>query len=226
MKNFFFKKNLKLIHKLFFKSITKIYTPIKIKTYLKKNKIKKLHLGSGRNLKINWLNSDLEPKSLNAIYLDASKKFPFENNLIDYIYSEHMIEHLDYKSGLNLMCESYRVLKPGGKIRITTPDLDVLYEIYKNKDNFYDDYIAWSSKENFLFGNSIEVFNNFFQNWGHKFIYNKNFLKKNLQKIGFKDLNFYKLNESNDFNLKNLENESRLPKNFLQIESFTIEGSK
>ena len=63
------------------------------------------------------------------------------------------------------------------------------------------------------------------RNWGHKFIYSKNFLKINM-KIGFKNLEFFKILESKDENLKNLENTSRLPENFLQIESFTIEGVK
>ena len=47
-----------------------------------------------------------------------------------------------------------------------------------------------------------------------------------MEKIGFKNLEFFKILESKDENLKNLENTSRLPENFLQIESFTIEGVK
>ncbi len=38
----------------------------------------------------------------------------------------------------NLLFECYRVLKPGGIIRIITPNLDYLYELYINNENILD----------------------------------------------------------------------------------------
>ena len=81
---------------------------IRIRSYLKTNEIKKLHIGAGKNILKGWLNADIKA-SLKTVYLDASKKFPFKNNTFDYIFSEHLIEHLDYKGGINMLSECYRI---------------------------------------------------------------------------------------------------------------------
>jgi SAM-dependent methyltransferase len=59
-----------------------------------------------------------------------SDKFPFDDNFFDVIYHKSVIEHVF--SPNNLMEESKRVLKPGGKMIILTPDwvsqMKVFYE--------------------------------------------------------------------------------------------------
>ena len=121
-----------------------------ISNYLKNNQIKKLHLGSG-NRKINgWLNADIEATSLVA-YIDVTKKFSINNEMIDYIFSEHMIEHINHHDGLKMLNESFRILKYSGKIRISTPDLQFLVDLYLDKNNqLKNDYIIWTCKS-FLF---------------------------------------------------------------------------
>ncbi|TKY91819.1 MAG: class I SAM-dependent methyltransferase, partial [Candidatus Methanomarinus sp.] len=48
---------------------------------------------------------------------DVSKKLPFDNESIDYIYSSHLIEHLNKEVGEKLLQECFRVLKKGGLFR-------------------------------------------------------------------------------------------------------------
>jgi predicted SAM-dependent methyltransferase len=50
----------------------------------------------------------------------------FEDNTFDYIFSEHMIEHVDHDGAVAMLRECYRVLKPGGTICMATPDLAVI----------------------------------------------------------------------------------------------------
>ena len=62
---------------------------------------------------------------------DVSKEpFPFEDNAFDIVYHKSLIEHL--YSPEHLMRETYRVLKPGGRVIILTPDwvsqMKVFYE--------------------------------------------------------------------------------------------------
>ena len=59
-------------------------------------------------------------------------RIPFEDNTFDYIFSKSLIEHI--YSPENMLKEAYRVLKPGGKIIIMTPDWRSDYKI------FWDDY--------------------------------------------------------------------------------------
>ena len=49
---------------------------------------------------------------------------PFRSESVQMVYSEHMLEHmLPTTGGRNWLQELYRVLVPGGRIRLATPDL-------------------------------------------------------------------------------------------------------
>jgi predicted SAM-dependent methyltransferase len=202
-----------------------------IKRYLSVNGVKKLQIGSGENFLEGWINSDIDPCSDNKIYLDASKSFPFEDSTFDYVFSEHMIEHITYQEGFNMLSECYRILIPGGKIRVATPDLQFLFELYKlNKSELQNEYIKWSVKKSNIPGVTAFadtfVINKFFSGWEHKFIYDEKALRYTLLKIGFTGIKKCHLNESDDELLRGLENENRMPAGFLELETIVLEGTK
>ncbi len=85
----------------------------------------KLQLGCGHNLLPGWINTDIEPDAT-ADYLDFSKPFPFQDDVFAAVFCEHTIEHLPKPTGLHLISETFRVLKPGGQFRIVTPSLEKL----------------------------------------------------------------------------------------------------
>ena len=189
----------------------------------------KLHLGCGRNILDGWINTDYNTAKFGGSkYLDVTKKFPYDNNSVDYIFSEHMIEHITYHEGKFMLEESFRVLKSGGKIRISTPDLKFLIKLYnEDKTELQKRYIEYSFKEYKLDGNSDTfVINNFHRDWGHIFIYDEKTLKSLFESIGFFDLKCYGLMESDDEELMGVEHIIRQPDGFIQLESFTVEGTK
>lgn len=59
---------------------------------------------------------------------------PIKENSAEIVYSSHTIEHVDDKAVLNMLKEAYRILKPGGCIRLTTPDANIEYEAYVKED--------------------------------------------------------------------------------------------
>jgi SAM-dependent methyltransferase len=70
---------------------------------------------------------------LNFKKFDITKgRLPFEDNFFDVIYSKSFIEHLYFPE--IVFKESYRVLKPGGKIITLTPEWPHVYRF------FYEDY--------------------------------------------------------------------------------------
>ena len=79
------------------------------------------------------------------MYLDATQTFPLPDCSFDYIFSEHMIEHVTYQNGKRMILECYRVLKPGGLLRISTPDLSFLVDLYK--DIIKGTYLAYFFKK-------------------------------------------------------------------------------
>ncbi len=214
--------------------------------------MKKLHLGCGYQFIEGWINTDIRSDLVSdplIDYLDVTKTFPFDSEEIDYIFTEHLIEHIDYLKGLNMLIESYRVLKPNGKIRISTPDLQFLIDLYgddktdlqkqymeefkTNSPLLMDTYKSISTNHNFKlngkkpkFPTDTFIINNFVRAWGHEFIYDKKTLVESMEWVGFKDIKICKISVSDDLNLNNLENVERMPKGMLELESIILEGTK
>lgn len=190
-----------------------------------------MHIGCGLNVLPGWLNCDLTPKRRTVIRLDATKTYPVPPGSIDYVYTEHFIEHITYPQGLAMLKECHRVLKPAGKIRITTPDLAFLVALYSEKKSALQaNYIDWASKSFIPYApasRDVFVINNFFTcDWGHQFIYDRASLPELMKAVGFTDITSWDLGKSDEPHLSGLENESRMPEGFLQLESMTFEGRK
>jgi predicted SAM-dependent methyltransferase len=198
--------------------------------YLQGHEVRKLHLGCGRNLLDGWLNSDFFPKSPAVLHLDARGRFPFADSQFDYVFSEHMIEHIAYADGAAMLRECFRVLRPGGTLRISTPDLAFLIDLHRgDRSQLQSDYIRWAT-EKFVKGAPYAdysfVINNFVRRWGHLFIYDEKTLGAAFTAAGFSTVMRCALNDSDDPALRNLENEKRLPKGFLRLETMTLQGGK
>ena len=71
----------------------------------------------------------------NIKYCDASRKIPFEDSSVTFIYSCHMLEHLDKQETKTFFNECYRVLKPNGIMRIAVPDFQILVDRYNLNRN-------------------------------------------------------------------------------------------
>ena len=201
-----------------------------VANYLSQNNVRKLHIGCGSHILPGWLNSDYFTRSSDILHLDATRPFPFNDDEFDYIFSEHMIEHISYSQGFLMLTECFRVLKRNGKIRISTPDLSFLVDLHKeNKSNVEENYIKWATNsfiKDAPYDDAAFVINNFVRDWGHTFIYDKRTLRSSLERAGFTSITERKLAQSEHDALSNLENEERQPCGFLRLETFTLEATK
>jgi predicted SAM-dependent methyltransferase len=181
----------------------------------------KLHLGCGSNLLPGWLNTDANPYDEGIFMMDATEPFPFESDQFKEIFTEHMIEHVSYTNALAMLKECYRVLQPGGKLRVSTPDLKFLVALYEPTTDLQRNYIKWATERWIPWASrpsSAFVINNFMRDWGHKFIFDQPTLREALELAGFTDIQTCPLGP--------LENKGRLPDGFLQLETFTLEAIK
>lgn len=189
-----------------------------------------LHVGCGTHLIAGFLNTDLLSSSDQVLRLDATKPFPFDDESFDFIFSEHMIEHVHYVDGLNMLSECHRVLKRGGKIRVSTPDLERVMNFGRDdRTDLQNAYVAWSIDQFVRSAPDNDpafVINNFFHDWGHQFIYAKKTLATSLNRCGFVDITSCRINESSTPELRHLENEDRMPPGFLALETLTLEARK
>lgn len=200
--------------------------------YLASNGTKKLQLGAGADYIDGWLGTDLFPKSERVLYLDATKPFPFGDNTFDYVYSEHMIEHISWQKALLMLRECRRVLRPGGIIRIATPDLEVLCGLQSHdEDPLKEKYIHWIT-DKFLTKVQVHkaafVINNAFRSWGHQFLYDGEMLEMALQEAGFTNIKRCLHGSSDDENLRGIESHAKNVGNeeMVVFETMVYEGKK
>lgn len=206
-----------------------------VKEYLIKNDKRKIQIGCGENYLEGWLNTDIEPRNP-AVYLDAGQKFNIPSESFDYIFSEHVFEHLTVEQQINMLKEGYRILKKKGIMRIATPSLDFLFKIYRNPDEpEHKKYVAWALANNFTLksvkeeipDNSIHycyVINNFFKAWGHQMIHNFESIEQIAQLAGFSDLRRSEVGKSEDPVLKGLEKHGTIiPEKMNKLETMVVE---
>lgn len=185
-----------------------------IRSYLESHQIKMLQIGAGTTLLEGWLSTDIRPLRREIIFLDATEPFPFENDTFDYVFSEHMIEHISYDDGLSMLQECQRVLKPSGKIRIATPNIENIVGLYSRQESEFDqEYIKWAidrfMKDTKSYHKSFVV-NNFFRGFGHQFIYDPVTLQDAMEKVGFIQVKRYTPGESDDKILCGIESHGQV----------------
>lgn len=201
-----------------------------IQKYFTTHKVRKLQVGCWPYLREDWINSELYG-SADLVPIDLLRPLPLPDASIHYIFSEHVHEHFSLDQGNFMLRKFFRVLKKNGKVRIATPDLAFLIDLYqKKKTPVQKRYIQWSSD---LFLADIDayhetfVINNFVRAWGHQFIYDFASLKLMLERVGFVDIRRFKPGKSNDLHLKNLESHWKsTTKEFNDLETLVVEARK
>jgi predicted SAM-dependent methyltransferase len=198
--------------------------------YLAAHAVAKLHLGCGTRVLDGWLNVDIEPCSPQVLRLDATQPFPFADASFDYLFSEHMIEHLSYPQGLQMLTECRRVLKPGGVLRIATPDLAFLVALYgTGKSALQNAYLEWARARFIAWAPEASdtfVINNFVRDWGHQFVYDAKTLHRALHDAGFTAPVACEINTSSHDALCGLEHLERMPEGFLRLETMIFEAAR
>lgn len=181
-----------------------------IEHYLASTGVRKLQIGAGPNNLPGWLNTDIEPREGQA-FLDATKPFPIPDNSLNYIYAEQVIEHLPFEGGMVMLRESHRVLAPGGKLRVATPDLRQLVALF-DQDSTEPERRFMTAQLKMVGLRVVKeperplfIMNMYFHAWGHRFLYDRQTLQSALESVGFRDIRFVRHSESDDPELRNVE---------------------
>ncbi len=128
------------------------------------------------------------------VHHDLSYGLPIEDSVVHYIYTSHFIEHLFRKDAAHLLRECFRVLKPGGVLRISVPDLEYAVSLYSKGEKekmltayfFVDDDGSYYAR--------------------HKYMYDSNMITDILSNIGFKDVTRCDYKKGNTPDIELLDN--------------------
>jgi len=105
------------------------------------------NIGAGGFYHPYWTNIDYDSDwyalnrkhTLKGIQYDlfSLEPIPVDSNSAELVYSSHTVEHISNPAAQNMFNESFRMLKPGGMLRVTTPNIDLEYRAFRNNDRHY-----------------------------------------------------------------------------------------
>jgi len=142
-----------------------------------------LHAGSGAHYVAGWINADRELQVPLDLVADFGRGIPLRDGSLQYIHSEDFLEHLDAAEGRRFLGECHRVLRPGGVMRLLTPDLDaIVRRVYLDREARH---LQWCGV--YLGApTACEALNMHLRMSGdHRFVYDEEHLAAILRGIGF-----------------------------------------
>jgi len=165
----------------------------------------RLHVAAATNRLDGWLNTDIFPH-LSPLFFDGTHPFPVRESTVSYIFSEHFIEHIPRRAAQAFFRESLRVLKPGGVLRISTPDAQALAEAYLD----HPEQVHLLNERNRGLGYQyasypIDILNTAFKEDFHVCLYDAQTLQQLLGEAGFRDITRCKVGESRYAALSGIE---------------------
>ncbi|HEY6141724.1 MAG TPA: methyltransferase domain-containing protein [Thermoanaerobaculia bacterium] len=151
-----------------------------------------LHLGCGQQVIDGWLNVDVYPSDRRVVAFDVRTGLHFlDDASIDFIYNEHFFEHFDLRGGRKLLAECRRVLRPGGRMRISMPDLDRVVRRYLA--GWADGAGEFRDYRRAFFGEPLldtpgELLNLSLRGYEHRFLYAEPDIVRMLEQSGFRNV--------------------------------------
>ncbi|SIT58126.1 hypothetical protein BQ8794_50228 [Mesorhizobium prunaredense] len=146
---------------------------------LAKQRHLKLNFASGVVPRARWVNVDVIAQA--DIRMDLRRRIPLPDNCVQHIFCEHFCDHLQFPIAIgNFLKESFRVLEPGGRVRLVMHDMEGLAKAYLNRDQRYftESGITLSTMAESV--NLLFRFNDF-----HQFLYDFETFKMLLERAGF-----------------------------------------
>jgi len=176
-----------------------------IADYLATTDAPRLHVGAGPTHLDGWLNSDLLGGD---VYLDVARPLPLDDGTLAFVYGEHVISCLTETRAVALLREAHRVLRPGGVVRLTTPDLARLIELYRDENAVVsrDDYTRWLGEGTGKPGRRpAQMLNDLLRLWGVRYTYDEEDLVAKLRDAGFTEVRRVESGESEHAALRGVE---------------------
>ena len=145
----------------------------------------KINLGSGHWKLPGWVNVDIDFESRPEVLADLSAPLPFRASVADFMHTEDFLDQLDLQGARRFLRECHRILKPGGVIRILTPDVEKLARMYLDDPEGLKKLWRENVGVDLSFGTAGEILNVGMRFAGHTFLYDAETLTCILAECGF-----------------------------------------
>ena len=168
----------------------------------------------------------------NARYGDIVKGLPVPDNSADGIFASHVLEHLSLADFRLALCNTFRLLKPGGIFRLIVPDLEARARIYLQRLESGDvDANTWLMR---TAGMGIERRDHSLEgiarlvlgNSAHLWMWDEKSIAAALRKAGFVGVRRCHFNDSSDAAFQLVEDPGRFFDQSAQLRECAMEAHK
>lgn len=113
----------------------------------------KIEVGSGGYPQVGYLHVDVDPgmPDLHAVCRMGKEALPFPDNCAEELLSNHSIEHVSWLDVEFVVKDWLRVLAPGGKLFLRTPDLEFICKTYLERKTTREHHVDEANMMN-IFG--------------------------------------------------------------------------
>jgi predicted SAM-dependent methyltransferase len=145
----------------------------------------KINLGSGHWKLEDWVNVDIDRESQPDVCANLAGGLPFANGVARLMHTEDFIDQLELPQAAEFLRECHRILIPGGVLRVLTPDMRKLAQLYL--DDPHQLKTLWKSFVGvpLALDTAGEIFNIGMRFAGHTFLYDEETFKALTARCGF-----------------------------------------
>lgn len=148
-----------------------------------------LDIGCGPNTTADVIGLDFQWRPGVDICWDVTRGIPLADDSLKGVFTEHCIEHVPLRGGVEMLRDCYRVLRPGGTVRVVTPDAGLYAQEYTRIAAGGDGSMPRAGREGFLgIITPMMSVNRVFNQFGHRFVYDFETMAAYLTHIGFVDV--------------------------------------
>ncbi|MEM9364716.1 MAG: methyltransferase domain-containing protein [Planctomycetota bacterium] len=160
-------------------------------------------------------------------YVNLLKKLPFQDESVEAVYASHVWEHLYYCEAEHATAEVFRILSPGGTLRLAVPNLHDYVCDYMQSHGSQEAASRLNERLHFRANSRPRrahqrVYEALTDFHSHKFMYDVESLKRLLTQSGFEQVEQKNCMESEIPEISEIETESRVG----PMRGFAVEGRK
>jgi predicted SAM-dependent methyltransferase len=144
-----------------------------------------LNIGCGPFLTSGFVNLDYRWVPGIDVVWDLRRPLPFRNDRFSGAFCEHCLEHFDEPELREILTEFHRVLRPGGRLRLVVPSLEIHVRAYLTAQTATESPAAAREINRVFYDGHRTMRHSHWINDGHHFIHDFATLADALRRTGF-----------------------------------------